>query len=154
MYGQSLGAPQYRWTWGQGLIGLLDLWSLLQAPKPFSELVEDVLPMHSRDLDLENRNVTPGDPETCGVKKESYTHSLGRTRSVRISKCGSQAPCCWVRHVVCRLSLQASQKGPALLRTEQRSWFRAMVWRNSGSVFRHTCIENRMEHSLKMAASA
>ncbi|GAB1295807.1 Polycystic kidney disease protein 1-like 1 [Apodemus speciosus] len=49
-------------------------------PRPFSEPVEDALPMHSRDLDLENRNVTPGGPETCGVKKESHTRSLGRTR--------------------------------------------------------------------------
>lgn len=64
---------------------------VLQPPRPFSELVEDVLPMHSNDLDLENQNVSPGGPETCGVKKESYMHSLGKTRSVSIRKCGSQA---------------------------------------------------------------
>ncbi|XP_031198335.1 polycystic kidney disease protein 1-like 1 [Mastomys coucha] len=51
-----------------------------RPPRPFSDLVEDVFPMHSRDLDLENRNVTPGGPETCDLKKESYMHSLGRTR--------------------------------------------------------------------------
>ncbi|XP_052055676.1 polycystic kidney disease protein 1-like 1 [Apodemus sylvaticus] len=50
-------------------------------PRPFPEpRVEDALPMHSRHLDPENRNVTPGGPETCGVKKESSTRSLGRTR--------------------------------------------------------------------------
>ncbi|XP_028634767.1 polycystic kidney disease protein 1-like 1 [Grammomys surdaster] len=49
-------------------------------PRPFTELVEDVLPMHSHDLDLENRSVTPGGPETCGMKKESYMQSLGKTR--------------------------------------------------------------------------
>lgn len=62
------------------MIGFLDWWFVLQPPRPFPEPVEDALPMHSRDLDLENRNVTPGGPETCGVKKESYTRSLGRTR--------------------------------------------------------------------------
>ncbi|XP_021066840.1 polycystic kidney disease protein 1-like 1 [Mus pahari] len=65
-------------------------------PRPFSELLEDGLSMHSKGLVLEDRNVTPGGPETCDVKKESYMHSLGRTRSVSIHKCGSQAHA--VRH--------------------------------------------------------
>nr|XP_021512099.1 polycystic kidney disease protein 1-like 1 [Meriones unguiculatus] len=49
-------------------------------PRTFSELVEDVPPVRSHDLDPENLNVTPGGPEACGVKKESYMYSLGRTR--------------------------------------------------------------------------
>lgn len=48
--------------------------------------MEDALPTQSHDLDLESQNMTPGGPEACGVKKESSMHSLGRTRSVSISK--------------------------------------------------------------------
>ncbi|XP_055480017.1 polycystic kidney disease protein 1-like 1 [Psammomys obesus] len=49
-------------------------------PRTFSELVENVPPARSRDLDPKNLNMTPGGLEACGVKKESYMHSLGRTR--------------------------------------------------------------------------
>ncbi|XP_032771810.1 polycystic kidney disease protein 1-like 1 [Rattus rattus] len=82
------------------------------APRPFSELVEDVLPMHSHALDLENRNVTPGDPETCGVKKESYTHSLGRTRHEAHAALTALRASRWIDHSTRAMSVHFTLYNP------------------------------------------
>nr|Q8R526.2 RecName: Full=Polycystin-1-like protein 1; Short=Polycystin-1L1; AltName: Full=PC1-like 1 protein; AltName: Full=Polycystic kidney disease protein 1-like 1; AltName: Full=Protein rikishi [Mus musculus] len=81
-------------------------------PRPFSELVEDVLPMHSNDLDLENQNVSPGGPETCGVKKESYMHSLGKTRHEAHAALTALRASKWIDHSTRAMSVHFTLYNP------------------------------------------
>ncbi|XP_040602561.1 polycystic kidney disease protein 1-like 1 [Mesocricetus auratus] len=67
-------------------------------PRPVSELMEDALSTSTHDLDLENRNVTPGGPEVCGEKKESFMHSLGRTRHEAHSALTALRANRWIDH--------------------------------------------------------
>uniref|UniRef100_A0A8C6QJD0 Polycystin-1-like protein 1 n=1 Tax=Nannospalax galili TaxID=1026970 RepID=A0A8C6QJD0_NANGA len=48
--------------------------------RPFSAFMEDSLHIPNPELDFENRNMTPGGPEACRMRRESYMHSLGKTR--------------------------------------------------------------------------
>ncbi|XP_076794253.1 polycystin-1-like protein 1 isoform X1 [Arvicanthis niloticus] len=81
-------------------------------PRPFSDLVEDVLPMHSHDLDLENRSVTPGGLETCGVKKESYMHSLGKTRHEAHAALTALRASRWIDHSTGAMSVHFTLYSP------------------------------------------
>lgn len=55
----------------------------------------------------------------------------------------------------CRLSFQAKSKRASIAKDGAVLLVRAMVWKNSDSVFRPTCIEeNKMEHSSKVTARA
>ncbi|EGW04889.1 Polycystic kidney disease protein 1-like 1 [Cricetulus griseus] len=83
-------------------------------PRPVSELMEDALSTSTRDLDLENPNVTHGGPEACGVKKENSMHSLGRTRHEVHSALTALRANRWIDHSTRAMSVHFTLYNPPM----------------------------------------
>ncbi|XP_051020670.1 polycystic kidney disease protein 1-like 1 [Acomys russatus] len=83
-----------------------------RPPRPLSKLMENTLPTSSRDLDLENRNMTPGGPKACEVKKESYVHSLGRTRHEVHAALSTLRASGWIDHSTRAVSVHFTLYNP------------------------------------------
>ncbi|ERE90720.1 polycystin-1 [Cricetulus griseus] len=84
------------------------------SPRPVSELMEDALSTSTRDLDLENPNVTHGGPEACGVKKENSMHSLGRTRHEVHSALTALRANRWIDHSTRAMSVHFTLYNPPM----------------------------------------